>query len=72
MLEEVTEAMYGIERSLFHITSNAQIRKVAGIMFGRCSWVPPNEPDFGMTEEEVVRYWCRRSGIPAGPRRYRP
>jgi muramoyltetrapeptide carboxypeptidase len=64
MLEEVSEAMYRIDRSLFHITSNAQIRKVAGIKLGRCDRIPPNEPDFGMTEEEVARYWCRRSGIP--------
>lgn len=64
MLEEVSEAMYRIDRSLFHITSNAQIRKVAGIKLGRCNRIPPNEPDFGMTEEEVARYWCRRSGIP--------
>jgi muramoyltetrapeptide carboxypeptidase len=64
MLEEVGEAMYRIDRSLFHVTSNPQIRQVAGIMLGRCSWIPPNEPDFGMTEEEVARYWCSRSGIP--------
>ncbi|HXN42858.1 MAG TPA: hypothetical protein VN917_01325, partial [Xanthobacteraceae bacterium] len=64
MLEEVSEAMYRIDRSLFHITSNAQIRRVAGIMLGRCNTIPPNEPDFGMTEEEVARYWCRSSGIP--------
>jgi len=64
MLEEVSEAMYRIDRSLFHITSDAHIRRVAGIMLGRCNKIPPNEPDFGMTEEEVARYWCRRSGIP--------
>jgi muramoyltetrapeptide carboxypeptidase len=64
MLEEVSEAMYCIDRSLFHITSNAQIRKVAGIKLGRCSKIPSNDPDFGMTEEEVARHWCRRSGIP--------
>jgi muramoyltetrapeptide carboxypeptidase len=64
MLEEVSEAMYRIDRSLFHITSNAQIRKVAGIMLGRCNQIPPNEPDFGVTEEQVARYWCHRSGIP--------
>lgn len=64
MLEEVAEAMYRIDRSLFHITSNAQIRMVAGIMLGRCNQIPHNEPDFGMTEEEVGRYWCGRSGIP--------
>jgi muramoyltetrapeptide carboxypeptidase len=64
MLEEVAEAMYRIDRSLFHITSNPGIRRVAGIMLGRCSDISPNEPDFGMNEEEVARYWCRRSGIP--------
>src|SRR5262249_28016977 len=63
MLEEVGEAMYRIDRSLFHITSNAEIRRVSGIMLGRCSSVTPNEPDFGMNEEEIARYWCRRSGI---------
>jgi muramoyltetrapeptide carboxypeptidase len=64
MLEEVSEAMYRIDRSLFHITGNARIRRVAGIMLGRCNKIPPNEPDFGMTEEEVARYWCARAGIP--------
>ena len=64
MLEEVSEAMYRIDRALFHITSNAEIRRVAGIMLGRCSAITPNDPDFGMNEEEVARHWCRKSGIP--------
>jgi muramoyltetrapeptide carboxypeptidase len=64
MLEEVGEAMYRIDRSLFHITSNPEIRRVSGIMLGRCSRITPNEPDFGMHEEEIARYWCERSGIP--------
>jgi muramoyltetrapeptide carboxypeptidase len=64
MLEEVGEAMYRIDRSLFHITSNANIRRVSGIMLGRCSNITPNEPDFGMDEEEIAQYWCRRAGIP--------
>ena len=63
MLEEVGEAMYRIDRLLFHITSNAAIRRVAGLMLGRCSDITANDPDFGMTEEEVAREWCRRSGI---------
>jgi muramoyltetrapeptide carboxypeptidase len=63
MLEEVGEAMYRIDRSLFHITSNAEIRRVSGVMLGRCSAITPNEPDFGMNEEEIARYWCQRSGI---------
>jgi len=63
MLEEVSEAMYRIDRTFFHVTSNPAIRRVAGIRLGRCSDIPPNAPDFGMTEEEVARFWCERSGI---------
>ena len=64
LLEEVSEHMYRIDRSLFHITSHPDIRRVAGIRLGRCSLIPQNDPDFGQDEEAVVRYWCGRSGIP--------
>jgi muramoyltetrapeptide carboxypeptidase len=64
MLEEVSEHTYRTDRSMFHLTSHPSIRNVAGIRLGRCSLVPPNDPDFGETEEEVVRHWCERSGIP--------
>jgi muramoyltetrapeptide carboxypeptidase len=63
MLEEVSEAVYRIDRSFFHVTSNPRIRRVAGIRLGRTSDVPENDPDFGMTAEEVARFWCARSGI---------
>lgn len=64
MLEDVGEYMYRIDRTLFHLTSNSGLRKVAGIRLGRCSDIPENDPDFGMTAEEVCREWCNRSGIP--------
>lgn len=64
MLEEVSEAMYRIDRSFFHVTSNASVRRVAGIRLGRCRLIPPNDPDFGMDEDAVARFWCERSGIP--------
>jgi muramoyltetrapeptide carboxypeptidase len=64
MLEDVSEYMYRTDRALFHITSNPGVRQVAGIRLGRCSEVPVNDPDFGETEEQVVRHWCERSGIP--------
>ena len=63
MLEDVAEFMYRTDRSMFHITSNPAVRQVAGIKLGRCTEVPKNDPDFGETEEEVVRHWCGRSGI---------
>jgi muramoyltetrapeptide carboxypeptidase len=64
MLEEVSEYMYRIDRSLFHITSNPAVRRVAGIRLGRCSAIPDNDPPFGQTEVEIVQHWCKRSGIP--------
>jgi muramoyltetrapeptide carboxypeptidase len=64
LLEDVSEYMYRTDRSMFHITSNTAVREVAGIRLGRCSQVPPNDPDFGQTEEEVVRHWCGHAGIP--------
>lgn len=55
--------MYRLDRALFHITGNPGVRKISGIRLGRCSDIPPNDPDFGMTAEEVCRLWCERSGI---------
>ena len=64
ILEDVYEHMYRTDRAMFHITSNPDVRRVAGIRLGRCSEVPLNDPDFGETEEEVFRFWCGKSGIP--------
>lgn len=63
MLEEVSEQMYRIDRSLFHITSNANVRRVAGIKLGRCSDILPNTPDFAQTEEQIAQHWCKAAGI---------
>jgi muramoyltetrapeptide carboxypeptidase len=64
MLEDISEHMYRIDRTLFHVTSNSGIRKIAGIKLGRVSDVLPNDPEFGKTEEDIVQHWCRISGIP--------
>lgn len=64
MLEEVSEPMYRIDRALGQITSAPALRRVRGLRLGRCGAIPANDPDFGRGEEEVMRDWCRRSGIP--------
>lgn len=64
MLEEVSEALYRVDRMMFHLTGQASIRRVAGIRLGRVSDVTVNDPDFGMTGEEIARHWCVRAGIP--------
>lgn len=63
MLEEVSEYLYRIDRAFHHVTANPDIRKVAGIRLGRCSDIPENQVDFGMTAEEIARHWCAVSGI---------
>jgi len=63
LLEDVAEHAYRTDRAMFHITSQPHLRRLAGIRLGRVSAVPDNDPDFGATGEEIVRYWCNRSGI---------
>lgn len=63
MLEELSEPMYAVDRAFFHITSSPNIRNVAGIKLGRVSDVPPNDPDFVQTEEQIARHWCAVSSI---------
>lgn len=64
MLEEVSEHLYRIDRTMFHLTAHPAIRRVAGIRLGRVSDILPNEPDFAKTEAEIVREWCARAAIP--------
>jgi muramoyltetrapeptide carboxypeptidase len=63
MLEDVSEHIYRIDRAMFHISASSNIRRVAGIRLGRISDVPPNDPEFGQDEEEVVRHWCEGASI---------
>jgi muramoyltetrapeptide carboxypeptidase len=64
MLEEVSEPMYRIDRMLMQVTSNPNVRTAAGVRLGRCSAIPPNDPDFVLEEEAVTRFWCDRAGLP--------
>ncbi|MEO1168333.1 MAG: LD-carboxypeptidase [Pseudomonadota bacterium] len=64
MLEEISEYLYKIDRTMHHITANPDIRKAAGIRLGRCSDMIENDTAFGMSAEEIVRDWCGRSAIP--------
>ena len=64
MLEEVSEHLYRIDRALCQLTRNPNMRRVAGLRLGRVSLVPPNDPEFGQSPEEIIRHWCTDSGIP--------
>jgi muramoyltetrapeptide carboxypeptidase len=64
MLEDVSEHLYRIDRALCQLTRNARMRRAAGLRLGRVSLVPPNDPPFDQTPEEIIRHWCADSGIP--------
>lgn len=64
MLEEVSEYLYAIDRTMFHLTAHPAIQRVAGIRLGRVSDILPNDPDFARTEEDIVQDWCARTKIP--------
>jgi len=64
MVEEVSEALYRIDRSFCQLSRSPALRRVAGIRLGRCSAIAPNQPDFARTPEEIAIEWCERGGIP--------
>jgi muramoyltetrapeptide carboxypeptidase len=67
LIEEVSEHHYKIDRLMFHVTSNANVRKAARIRLGRASDIPGNDPEFGQDEAAIVAHWCASAGIELGP-----
>jgi muramoyltetrapeptide carboxypeptidase len=68
LIEEVSEHLYGIDRTMFHVTASPNVRRVACLRLGRVSDVQQNDPEFGANEVAIIQDWCRRSAIPYGGR----
>jgi muramoyltetrapeptide carboxypeptidase len=68
LIEDVSEHHYRIDRTMFHVTGNPNIRNVARLRLGRVGDIPSNDPDFGRDELAIVREWCEHSGVPFGGR----
>ncbi|HVM38463.1 MAG TPA: LD-carboxypeptidase [Sphingomicrobium sp.] len=68
LIEEVSEHHYRIDRLMFHVTADRNVRQAAQIRLGRASDIPANDVDFGRNEEAIVADWCARSGIRFGGR----
>jgi muramoyltetrapeptide carboxypeptidase len=68
MIEEVSEELYRIDRTMFHVSSSGNVRRAARLRLGRVSDIVANDPEFGMDAEAIVADWCTRSGIPFGGR----
>jgi muramoyltetrapeptide carboxypeptidase len=68
MIEEVSEQLYRIDRTMFHLTASANVRRVARLRLGRVSDVIANDPEFAGDAASIVEDWCNRSGIAFGGR----
>ena len=68
MIEEVSEHLYRIDRTMFHLTGSKNVRQAARLRLGRVSDILPNDIDFACDEETIVADWCARAGIPFGGR----
>jgi muramoyltetrapeptide carboxypeptidase len=68
LIEDVGEHHYRIDRTMFHITANANVRSISRLRLGRVGDIPENDPDFGRDESAIVAEWCDRAGIRYGGR----
>jgi muramoyltetrapeptide carboxypeptidase len=66
LIEDVSEQLYRIDRTMFHVTASANVRRVARLRLGRVADILPNEPEFAIDAAAIVEDWCARSGIPFG------
>lgn len=68
LVEEVSEHLYAIDRTMFHVTASPNVRRAARLRLGRVSDILPNDTEFGGDETAIVEDWCARSGIAYGGR----
>lgn len=68
LVEDVSEQLYRIDRTMFHVSASENIRKVRRIRLGRVSDILENDPAFAIDEVGIVEEWCARSGIVYGGR----
>ena len=66
LIEEVSEQLYRIDRTMFHVTASPNVRRVARLRLGRVSDILANDPEFAGDESAIVEQWCGRSGINFG------
>ena len=68
LIEDVSEQLYRIDRTMFHIAASENIRRVSRLRLGRVADILPNDPEFSGDAEAIVADWCARSGIAFGGR----
>jgi muramoyltetrapeptide carboxypeptidase len=67
LVEEISEHHYSIDRLMFHVTANPNVRGIARLRLGRVGDIPENDPAWGSDEHAIVADWCDRADIELGP-----
>jgi muramoyltetrapeptide carboxypeptidase len=66
LIEDLSEQLYRIDRSMFHVAASENVRRVARLRLGRVHDILENDPEFAVDEAAIVEDWCARSGIRFG------
>ena len=64
LIEEVSEAMYAVDRLLWQMANATQLKGVAGVRLGAISDVKPNDPPWGEELEAMIVRWCAEMKVP--------
>lgn len=64
IVEEVSEAMYAVDRMLFQVAHATQLKGIAGLRLGAVSDVQENTPAWGETLDYMMVRWSREMGVP--------
>ena len=64
IVEEVSEAMYAIDRMLFQVAHATQLKGIAGLRLGSLTDVQPNDPPWGEEPDAMMTRWCAEMGVP--------
>jgi muramoyltetrapeptide carboxypeptidase len=66
LIEDVSEQLYRIDRTMFHVAASENIRRAGRLRLGRVADILPNDPEFSGDAGAIVAGWCARSGIAFG------
>ncbi|WP_425228436.1 LD-carboxypeptidase [Sphingomonas sp.] len=64
LVEEVSEAMYNVDRLLWHMAQATQLRGLAGVRLGAVTDIKPNDPAWGEELEAMIVRWCGEMRVP--------
>ena len=64
IVEEVSEAMYAIDRMLFTLASAPALRRLAGVRLGALTAIKDNVPAWGEAPDAMMTRWCGELGVP--------